>query len=187
MQVDVQKYLDLVENANTLGFFDIESTGFRGDYNSILVGSIKCFYEKNPRTFKVARPGNDKAVVRQLKDNLEALDVWVTYYGKGFDIPMLNTRLLKWGYKPVEKRPHLDLYYSLKAHIHTSRKSQAHLLEWLKVPEGKMTVSADVWNEVLANPTGEPMQILVKRCESDVRTLQGLYRRTRHVIEDLKR
>ena len=32
--VDVQEYLDLVEGAGKLVFFDIESTGLRGDYNS---------------------------------------------------------------------------------------------------------------------------------------------------------
>lgn len=186
MQVDVQNYLDLVEKSNTLGFFDIESTGFRGDYNSILVGSIKHFNSR-PTTYKISQPGNDKGLARALKDHLEMLDVWVTYYGKGFDIPMLNTRLMKWGYKPVVKRPHLDLYYSLKSHLNTSRKSQAHLLSWLGTPEQKMGVSADVWNEIISDPKGKPMKIMVERCESDVVGLQDLYTRTRHVVADLKR
>mgnify|MGYP000075515246 FL=1 len=186
MQIEAQDYLRLVEKANTLAFFDIEATGLRGDYNSILVGSIKPFLGK-PYSFVVKQPGNDNKVVRDLKDALEQYDCWVTYYGKGFDIPMLNTRLLKWGAKPVEKRHHLDMYFSLKSNLLTARKSQGHLLSWLAAPEQKMTVGADVWNEVIANPNGKAMKTMIERCESDVEGLQGLYERTKHVLRDIKR
>lgn len=186
MKVEAQDYLRLVEYADTLVFFDLESTGFRGDYNSILVGSIKP-YNSKPTTFKVGQAGNDKAVVREIKEQLEAADVWCTYYGKGFDIPMLNTRLLKWGYKPVEKRPHLDLYFTLKSHLNTSRKSQSHLLSWLGTPEQKMSVGADIWASIVDDPKGDKMKILIERCESDVIGLQDLYDRTKHVIAEITR
>lgn len=186
MQVDAQDYLRLVENSNSICFFDIEATGLRGDYNSVLVASIKPFKGK-PVTFKIAQAGNDKAVVRETKEWLEGFDCWVTYYGKGFDIPMLNTRLLKWGYKPIEKRFHLDMYYTLKANLLTARRSQAHILRWLNGPEQKMDVGADVWNEIVADPTGPAMKTMIKRCESDVEGLQGLYERTRHVVREIKK
>ena len=40
MQLDAQDFLRLVESNKSLGFVDIESTGFRGDYNSVLVVSV---------------------------------------------------------------------------------------------------------------------------------------------------
>ena len=186
MQVDAQDYLRLVEKANTICFFDIEATGLRGDYNSVLVTSIKPFHGK-PTSFRITQAGNDKAVVRQAKELLESYDIWVTYYGKGFDIPMMNTRLLKWGYKPIEKKFHLDMYYSLKSNLLTARRSQGHLLAWLEVPEQKMAVGADVWNTIQANPAGEAMRTMIKRCESDAEGLQGLYEKTRHLIREIKR
>lgn len=186
MKVEVRDYLRLCEAANTLGFFDIEATGLRGDYNSILVASFKHFNDK-PVSYVVKQPGNDKGLVRAVRDHLESLDVWVTYYGKGFDIPMLNTRLLKWGYEPVKKKPHLDLYFTLKSGLLTARRSQGHLLSWLEAPEQKMTVGADTWNAILADPKGKPMKVMIERCESDVEGLQGLYERTKHLCADLKR
>lgn len=185
MKVNEQDFLRLVENANTLVFFDLESTGFRGDYNSILVGSILKFGDKKAETFSVSQPGNDQRVVREVRDYLESFDVWVTYYGKGFDIPMLNTRLLKWNLNPVEKRPHIDLFYTLKANLLTSRRSQSHLNSWLQVPEQKLTVSADEWNTVLYDK--KSMNKLIERCESDVEGLRDLYNRTKHLIRDIKR
>lgn len=186
MQIESQDYLRLVEKANTLAFFDIEATGLRGDYNSILVASIKAFQSK-PYSFVVKQPGNDNGLVRDVKAELEKYDCWVTYYGKGFDIPMLNTRLLKWRAKPVDKRHHLDMYFSLKSNLLTARKSQGHLLSWIGGPEQKMTVGADVWNEVLQEPNGKAMKTMIARCESDVEGLQALYERTRHIIREVKK
>lgn len=186
MQVDAQEYLSLVENANSICFFDIEATGLRGDYNSVLVASVKPFRGKAV-TFRVNQAGNDKGIVLDLKRHLEGYGCWVTYYGKGFDVPMVNTRLLKWGYPPIEKRFHLDMYYTLKANLLTARRSQGHLLSWLNVPEQKMTVGADEWNAVIENPNGPAMKTMIKRCESDVEGLQALYQRTRHVIREIKK
>lgn len=184
MQIDPQMFLRLAERAKSLCFLDIEATGLRGDYNSVLVVSIRPFGSK-PTTFFISRPGNDQRVVNEAKRLLESFDCWVTYYGKGFDIPMLNTRLLRWGQDPIQKRHHIDLYYSLKANLLTARRSQGHLLSWLNTPESKMTVSAEAWNEVLMDPKAA-IATMVKRCESDTAGLQALYKRTHHLIRDIK-
>lgn len=183
MNIDVETYLRLVEKAGTLGFVDIEASGLRGDYNSVLVVSVKP-YGKRPISFCVKQPGNDQRVVREAKDFLETLDCWVTYYGRGFDLPMLNTRLLKWGVPPIEKRHHIDMYFKLKSSLLTARRSQGHLLSWLGTPEQKMTVGADVWNQIIEDPV-KHMPTMVRRCESDVAGLEGLYNRTKHLIGDI--
>lgn len=184
-QVDAQDYLGLLEAASQIVFVDIEATGLRGDYNSVLVVSIKP-YGKKPTSYVVKQPGNDQKVVNDAKAALEAAQCWVTYYGKGFDIPMLNTRLLKWGSRPIDKRHHIDMYYSLKSNLLTARRSQGHLLSWLGTPEQKMTVSAEEWNAVIRGAEGS-MDTMVKRCESDVKGLEGLYKKTRHLIREIKR
>lgn len=185
MRIEVQDYLRLVEGMGSLCFFDIEATGFRGDYNSILVISVKPF-AKPAYSFHIKQPGNDNKVVRQAKEFLESFDCWCGYYSKGFDIPMLNTRLLKWGVDPVEKKHHIDMFFTLKANLATSRKSLAHMCAWLDTPEQKMSVSPEVWNEILYN-TDSTMQTMVERCESDCSTLEHLYNRTKHLIHDIKR
>lgn len=164
---------------------DIEATGLRGDYNSVLCVSIKP-YGKKPYTFKVVQAGNDQKVVRDAKAALEDYSCWVTYYGKGFDIPMLNTRLLRWKQRPIDKRPHVDMYYVLRYNVLTARRSQGHLLSWLEGPDQKMSVSAEVWNRILSNTEAE-MGTMVKRCESDTAGLESLYKKARHLIRDIKK
>ena len=185
MQIETQAYLDLLEETHKICFFDIEATGLRGDYNSILCISVKP-YGLKPVTFKVERPGHDRKVLKDAVECLESFHVWTSYYGRGFDIPMINTRRLRWGDEPVDKRPHLDLYFSLKAKLLTARKSQGHLLAWLGTPESKMTVSATVWSEILAEPA-KHMPMMIKRCESDCAGLEALYKRTKHLIAEISR
>lgn len=198
MQIQAVDFLRLAEQAKTLVSFDIEATGLKGDYNSVLCVSIRP-YKQDAVTFAVTRPGQDKHVVHAAAEMLRKADCWVTYYGKGFDFPMINTRLLKWGLKPLERKPHIDMYYTLKSNLITARRSQAHLLDWLRIDHTgestdhdnkttvhKMSVSADEWNRVLANPE-RAMKTMVKRCESDTLGLQSLYIRTKHLIKEVTR
>jgi hypothetical protein len=98
---------------------------------------------------------------------------------------MLSTRLLKWGYPAMEKRHHIDMYFSLKTHILTARKSQGHLLNWLGTNEQKMSVGADAWSE-MGFKMDDHLPKMIERCESDAAGLEDLYRRTRHLIKDIK-
>lgn len=183
MQLDEQDFLRLVETAKTLVFLDIEATSLHGDYGSILVAVTKR-PKQAPRIYRVDFPGRDRSLVGELRDDLASADAWVTYYGKGFDIPMINTRLLRWGYEPLPKKPHLDLYFVVKHRLQTDRRSQGHLLSWLDLPERKMSVSAEVWNTVLAggDEGRAAFDELVRRCRSDVRGLEALYRRLKPLV-----
>ena len=185
MKIEAQDFLTLVEQTGKLVMVDIEATGLKGDYNSIICVAFKPIGQL-PYTLHVKRPGDDKKLVEQVKDRLERYLCWVTYYGKGFDIKDINTRLFYHGMLPVEPRHHLDLYWQLKTHLLMSRRSQGHYLQWLGTPDQKMGVSAEVWNKVLASPKTE-LPHLIERCESDVCGLEALYRRTRHLIKEITR
>lgn len=185
MQIDAQDYLKFIEETNQLCFFDIEASGLRGDYNSVFVVSILPFKDKKPYSFSIKQAGNDQKVVNDAKEALSNYHCWSGYYSKGFDKPMLNTRLLKWGQSPLPSRHHIDMYYSLKYNILTARKSQGHLLSWLGTPEQKMSVSADAWSE-MPFKIKEHLPIMIDRCESDVMGLRDLYIRTRHLIKEVK-
>lgn len=185
LQIDSQTFLPLAEKAGGVAIIDSEATGLKGDYNSLLVVTIKPYHQK-PITLTATRQGDDKRLVKEARDLLHQFPVWVSYYGKGFDIPMLQSRLLHHGMKPLEKHLHIDMYYHMKAHTLTARRSQAHLLEWLGTPQQKMTLSPEVWNEVLANYE-KGVKILCDRCESDTEGLEALYDRTKHLIVNVTR
>lgn len=195
MQLDAQTFLRLVEDTNRLCCFDIEATGLHGDYNSVLVVSIKP-YHKAPIVHTVERPGEDKELVQWAVEELAKYDCWVSYYGKGYDTRMLRTRLLDAGLKlDLPKKHHIDLYFLVRYRLATSHRSQGHILSWLypepkedgKVHE-KMTVSARVWNEVLNDTTrSAALKTLCRRCASDTQGLQSLYEPVKHLIGEITR
>lgn len=149
--------------------------------------SVKPFGAK-PTTFAVKQAGNDQRVVREVAEHLNEFDAWATYYGKGFDVPMINTRLLKWRLPPLVKKPHIDLYFQLKAKLLLARKSQGHILGWLEpdLPEPKKTVSADIWAMIVGD-IEKHMPEMIARCESDTKGLEILYNRVKHLIVDITR
>lgn len=199
MNLDPQDFLRLVEDSGTLAFWDTESQGREGDYGRIYVVSVLGYDDRKPTTFHIEQRrdgslGTDQKLVREARDYLNSFDAWVTFYGKGHDVPLLNTRLLRWGLDPLEQIPHVDLYFILKSKLLTGRKSQAHLLEFLTEtmkamgvpPREKLTVSPNVWSDLPSNFRAH-MATLVKRCESDVLGLRALYSTTKHLVRDIRR
>jgi len=191
-QIEAQKYLNFVEKSNSLFIFDTESQGMEGDYGRVYAVSIKPF-NKPVSTLLIGKNACDKGIVIEAKRILEQADMWCSFYGKGHDIPLLNTRLIRWGQPPIEPRPHIDMYFQLKYKLKTGRKSQAHLLEFLQDtmitlginPEHKMSVSPNVWSD-LWSEYAKNIKILEERCASDVVGLEALYRTCRHLIRDIK-
>lgn len=186
VSVDTQKYLEYLEKTNSICFFDIESTGLRGDYGTVLVATVRP-YRGRPTTLRVEQIGNDQRLVRDLSDLLDSFDCWVSYYGKGFDKPMVNTRLLRHGRDPLPAKHHIDLYFTLKANTLMSRRSLLQYAGLLELHDQKMGVSPNVWTEILRQPRGQAMRTMVQRCESDTEVLKQLYDATKHIIKEIKR
>lgn len=184
MQIEASDYLSLVERSNELVFFDIETTGQKADYDSTIVVSFKP-YGKKPFSFPVKQVGNDQKIIREAKEILEAYKCWVSYYGRGFDIPFLNTRLLKWGMEPIEQRHHLDLYFTLKPKTSMSRKGLGAYARFLQVETPKLDVSQNVWSEIPFEK--KHMPLMIQRCEGDAITLEQIYERTKHMVREIKR
>ena len=189
MNVNAQDYLELCEATNDICFWDIEATGLKGDYNSILVISILPFHG-DPITYSVDRVGRDIDVVREAKETLEGFKIWTGYYSRGYDIGMVNTRLFKNGLPFVEKRHHLDLYFQLKTKLSASRRSQAHYMNWFndgseeESEMDKMSVGASVWSD-MPDKMDILMPKMIKRCESDVKGLKLLYNKVKPLINDI--
>ena len=184
-QLDAQTFLDLAERAKALCFFDLESTGLNGDYNSLLVGVVKPL---GGAAFvaSVRKPGSDRELAIAVRDQLERYTVWVSFYGKGFDVPMLQSRLLFHKERALEKRHHVDLYWHLRAVVNPSRRGQGAYLRWLETPAQKMDMSQEDWNRVLSNPKAA-LPKMIRRCVSDAVGLQGLYKRSRHLVGEVQR
>lgn len=183
MQITPEVFLPIAEKAKSLAFVDIEASNLKADFGTVVVVSIKPYKGKTKTFF--AKPGNDKRLMQEVREELNKYPVWVTFYGKLFDVPFMNSRLLVHGMPPLDKKHHIDLYWVIKGQTALSRRNQGHLLSWLESKQSKMSVSPNVWANMAQSDTALPT--LVKRCESDVAGLQSLYDKTKHLIREITR
>ena len=169
MKVEVPQFLKLVEANNSILFFDLETQGLNADYGRILVYSRKFNNSDIRTTF------GERRILRAMKSDFEKADMLVGYNSRLFDVAYANTRLLELGEPPLPKKHHLDMYFALKSKLRTTSKAMGAIGTLLNLAEDKMKVAPKEWRN--AN-----LPVLASRCESDVRLLQQVYNKTKHLV-----
>lgn len=168
----------------TFAFFDIETTNLEASIGMILCACVK---EMGGGIYtavsRIPKGGymDDHEVVVQLRDWLEAYDYVVTYYGTGFDIPYLNTRLLVHGERPISRLRHVDLYYTAKFQLKLHSNRLDVVTETLFGKSEKTRVLGPVWTRA-AQGDPEAMKYIVDHCEIDVEVLERAFNRLRGFI-----
>lgn len=142
--------------------WDLECSSLNANGGFIICASIVTLPDEKVRTFRVDKykdwkhdPWNDRDLVADLVDDLDDADMWVTYYGKRFDHPFLNTRIFYWRSRGhdislLSNVPHVDLYDTAKRKLklHSNRlqvvsdllghgeKTPLELPTWIKAAGG---------------------------------------------------
>jgi hypothetical protein len=71
-------------------------------------------------------PGGEKALLRQLRNRIEAASSLVSFNGKAFDLPLLQSRCIMNRLPPFALPPHLDLLHVARR-LHRARLGQCRL------------------------------------------------------------
>ena len=98
-----------------VGIFDIETNGLNGAYGQILCATVKDYGMDRIRSIRCdtyrdykKQPWNDREICIDLRDILEEYDEIAGWNSEDFDIPMLRTRLLIHGERPIHSIKHRD-------------------------------------------------------------------------------
>lgn len=170
-----------------VAYWDIETTDLKGSFGRIICASVYHLDTDKMVTFrldKYVKAGkaedmtDDRELCVDLRDEIEKAHVTIGWYSKGFDVPMLNTRLIKYGERRLRSHLHLDSIWYAKGWrgIKPNGASLAAVAEFFGLEEHKYGVDADTW--VLARAGNKKaMDIIQERCESDVRLTQAVTER----------
>lgn len=151
--------------------FDIETTNLQADYGVVLCACVKPD-GKPPITFRGDKmvPGwkqkrsNDAPLVQALAEELSKYEIWVAYNGARFDIPFLNTRLMKNGMMPLPvPKSLIDPVLLARNKLKLSYNSLEKLAQHLGC-SSKTDVDSQMWIEAALDGSVKAMNYIVKHC-----------------------
>lgn len=158
-----------------VAYWDIETSDLKADVGRLLCAAV---YDPISRKYTVFRNdeisstmANDEEIAIQLRDHLEGYPITAGWHSKGFDIPFLNTRLAKYGHRPLARHLHLDGRWYMAGWRGLSPRSAklAVAAEFFELKDRKPSVDVDVWIDAALGGDKGAMDELVDRCKADTK------------------
>lgn len=126
-----------------IAYFDIEASDLSANWGMMLSWCIKYRGDNKIREGAITKKEVfdykfDKRITEELMEELKNVDILVTYYGTGYDIPFTRTRALFHGleFPAFGSINHWDLFYKVRSKIKTHRKSLEVVTKFFGI-EGK--------------------------------------------------
>jgi uncharacterized protein YprB with RNaseH-like and TPR domain len=175
-------------------FWDIEATGL-----SAIMGRLICVSfadnwgnvtTRRVTDFPQTSPLDDSGLAVWARDELEKYDIAVGWYSTGYDIGMLNARLMRWGERPIRSDVvHLDPIYKARGGRYGVKIGSSKLdnvAKFFRLPVQKTEIDWDVW--ALAGMGDESaMDEVVRHCEADVLVTRLAFHNLKPLLKTLHR
>lgn len=142
---------------------------------SIICGCWNFLGEETIHSVAIDKPGNDKAVVKRLRDVVASADVIVHHYGDAFDLKKLNARIIYYGFEPLPVIPTVDTKKMAKKVAAFSSNKLDYLSKYL-LGKGKIHVDYELWLKVMAGSKAA-LREMVAYNKVDVKRLKEIYLR----------
>lgn len=168
-----------------IAYWDTETWDLAPKFAPIVCASVYSTADRKMRSFRQDQyvadgraedSVDDHQLCLDLRDFLERHDMIVAYYGKGFDGPLLRTRLAKYEERILEPRLWIDPIYYFKGWrgLDPQGASLENVAAFLpEIDEEKYKMKPDEWLRARLG-TPEFVDRAVERCESDVRLLKDV-------------
>lgn len=174
-------------------YYDIETTDLDADFGNMLAFGYKWAGDRKAHVISLLDTNkvcqgcghvdavSDKKLVKAAHAILTQADMWVTWYGKGFDDKFVNTRVLDAKLKPLPPVPHVDLYFTAKHRLKLSSNRLASVQDFLQLPTSKTPLTKRIWRKAQAGHVPS-IRYIVDHCQKDVMVLEEAYERLKPLI-----
>lgn len=158
---------------------DIETVNFDADAGNMLSWALKPRHK--PELFDcVTREEQiackfDARIVASLIEALKNVDVILTYWGSGFDVPYLRTRALMLGLTPPGAGDlyHWDCFFPVRNKLKLHRKSLDSACAAFGI-KGKTHLDLQIWNKARVGDK-KALEYVLSHNRADVRILERLF------------
>ncbi len=166
-------------------FFDIES-GLHADFTPLVTFGYQ--WEDNRRDdhethtiTPIDFDGNYREFLLEVHRILSSADTWVTYFGKGFDLKMLNSYFLEAGLEPLPPIQHVDLYFTVRNNLLLHSHRLENVARFLGCPYEKTDILPRTWRAAFAGER-EAVEYIRDHCLRDVQILAWIYPKLRPFV-----
>lgn len=179
-----QRDLYLLEN-KSFAMFDIEATNLKADYGEIICACIRDWKTGKTTTFSIDSGKSckccnrqivksDAEIVGEIRDELRKYDYVVTWFGTGYDMPYMTTRIMAAGEEPLGFTRHIDLYYTSKFKLLLHSNRLASIGDFAFGQTKKDSIDMLTW---LAAMRGDKKSLdyIVNHCKKDVAELGRVF------------
>lgn len=167
--------------------WDIEATNLSADFGMVLCVGFKEVGTGKPTVLSLRDfPYEETNPIKAEKHLLKALskvlldaDMWVYQFGKYYDLPFINTRLLYHKLPTLPTNfPHVDTWQISKNHLKLRNNKLVTISEFLGTREEKNAILPEQWIRALAGHKAS-LDYIVEHCRRDVVVLEEAYLRLR--------
>lgn len=157
----------------SIGFWDLETTF--STQPIVLYGAIADVFGNVRQFAKGPDITDDRELVRSIAEALSEYDIWVTWNGKLFDVPVLNGRLRYHGLPPLPLVKHIDaMYYATGGSMRIGRRSLQSVSEYFDVPNRKTPLSVRIWDKAMAGDA-DAYALIAEHCDADVLVTRDVF------------
>lgn len=169
----------------TIAYWDLETTF--STQPIVLYGAIANQFGEVRGFRKGKSIVDDKKLVHDIASALSEYDIWVTWNGKLFDVPVLNGRLRYHGLQPLPLTKHIDaMYYATGSSMRIGRRSLQSVSEYFDVPNRKTPLSVRIWDRAMSGDE-EAYNLIVEHCDADVLVTRDVFNVLKTQIANIHR
>lgn len=170
---------------------DIEASNLSADFGIVLCcGFLEVGSSKRPQVPSILDYSGktlllrEKALLEDMTRRMLDADVWLTHYGKGYDIPFINTRLLYHRLPTLPPVfPHIDTWKISRYQLKLRNNRLNTIAKFLNTHDEKNEIQPEQWLYALGGDK-KSMGYIVEHCRRDVLVLKEVYLRLRGLMSD---
>lgn len=166
--------------------FDIEATGLNAAFGTILCIGSKWHGEKQVAVPTILDANkdmlSDKKLVADFAKRWNEADYVVSWYGKRYDEPMIQTKLLRHKLAPLSPKPHLDLWFTARYQFKLHNNRLAAWEQFLGTEHSKTPIDFESWLQA-AHGNKAAIAEVVEHCRKDVLVLEEIFDKFRPWIK----
>lgn len=168
--------------------FDIEASNLSANFGYCLAIGYKWLDDSKTHVLSITDsksfkkdPTNDLELLEKFRKIWEEADVVVAHYGKKFDVPYLNTRLLIHGKTRLPETPLVDTWATARYQLKLNSNRLDTLIAAVGCPVTKTHLSGPIWVKASAGDKNS-IKYVVDHCKADVQALEYCYKKIKGLI-----